>query len=136
MKMLLFELTYHEIMRMIAGDQSCTGDNKGARFGKVLEEIYVVGGLTNVGDFLPFLRKIGVKGLEKKFLSIHQKSDNLLQEMVEEQRSKMGERVDNDQDKRKMNENKPMIQKYCFSCKGCILSITLMRSSKDSFSLY
>ncbi|KAJ8435774.1 hypothetical protein Cgig2_019193 [Carnegiea gigantea] len=110
MKMVLFELTYHVIMRMIAGDQSCTGDNKGARFRKVLEEIYVAGGFTNVGDFLPFLRKIGVKGLEKKFLSIHEKSDNLLQEMVEEQRSKMGERDDNDQDKRKMNENKPMIQ--------------------------
>lgn len=93
MKTVFSELMYNVMMRMVTGDCSYYGDNdKGKKFMKVVEDIFMVAELPNIGDFVPFLRKLKFQGyVEKTIREVHEKSDCFLQEMIEDQRSKMFE---------------------------------------------
>lgn len=44
---------------------------------------------TNVIDYLPFMRWFGFQHVEKKLKSIHEKRDNFMQKVLEEQRGMM-----------------------------------------------
>ncbi|KAF9622012.1 hypothetical protein IFM89_029232 [Coptis chinensis] len=88
MKSMFFELTLNNMMRMIAGKRYY-GDQveeleQAKRFQDIVQGTLSIGGASNIGDFLPIMSWIGVKGIEKKVLSLRDKRDILLQELIEE----------------------------------------------------
>ncbi|XP_043714428.1 cytochrome P450 81Q32-like [Telopea speciosissima] len=91
MKSMFFELTLNFMMMMIAGKRYY-GNNvsdleKAKRFREIVKESFVVGGVSNVGDFLPALRWVGLfKDLEKKLVNLQGKRTGFMQELIEEHR--------------------------------------------------
>ncbi|KAM1507256.1 hypothetical protein PS1_016897 [Malus domestica] len=69
MKSAFFELTLNVLMRMIAGKR-CHGENV-ADLEEIIAENFRLSGATNLGDFLPVLKYVGVSGPEKKLMTLH-----------------------------------------------------------------
>nr|ALG05127.1 cytochrome P450 [Sinopodophyllum hexandrum] len=90
MKSVFFELTLNIMMRMIAGKRyygEHVADLEQARkFKEIVEETFELSGASNVGDFLPLLRWIGYKGIEKRLIRLKNKRDEFLQELIQERR--------------------------------------------------
>ncbi|KAL7245345.1 hypothetical protein ACSBR2_000634 [Camellia fascicularis] len=94
MKGALFELMLNVMMRMIAGKRYY-GENvaeveEARRFREIVAETFRVGGASNVGDFLPVLRWVAVRGLKKRLVALHENRDGFMQELIEELRRGMG----------------------------------------------
>ncbi|XP_077231069.1 cytochrome P450 81Q32-like [Tasmannia lanceolata] len=90
----LKELTFNLMMQMIAGKRYY-GENvvdleEGKQFRDVIKEGFSLIGTPNLGDFLPVLRWVDLKGLEKKSLRLLKKRDPFLQGLVDERRKKRG----------------------------------------------
>ncbi|OWM70819.1 hypothetical protein CDL15_Pgr014492 [Punica granatum] len=99
MKTALFELMMNVMMRMIAGKRYY-GENvaeaeleEAKKFREIVTETFRIGGATNVGEFLPFLRKIGFKGVEKELQALQVKRDIFMHSLVEQHKreAKSGE---------------------------------------------
>ncbi|XP_042479231.1 cytochrome P450 81Q32-like [Macadamia integrifolia] len=97
MKKMFSELTLNVMMRTIAGkryygDDGDDGDveepEKGRRLRRIMEELFAVGGLINVGDFMPVLNSVRYfnKGLEEKLAKVQEERDKFMQELIEEHR--------------------------------------------------
>lgn len=85
----LSELTFNNIMRMVAGKRYFgvgEDDKEAAEFRELIKEVFSYGGVSNVADFFPVLRWFDFKGLEKKLAEISRKMDASLQEMIDENR--------------------------------------------------
>lgn len=79
-KSLFYELTLNVMMRMISGKIYFGGDipaveEEGKRFREILDQIFLLAGAANIGDYLRVLSWLGVKGLEKKFVELRKKRD-------------------------------------------------------------
>ncbi|KAI3807147.1 hypothetical protein L1987_23071 [Smallanthus sonchifolius] len=75
------------MMRMISGKRYFGGDDpeleeEGKRFQRMLDETFVLAGASNVGDYLPVLSWLGMKGLEKR--------DAFFQGLIEQLRNSKG----------------------------------------------
>ncbi|XP_052203460.1 cytochrome P450 81Q32-like [Diospyros lotus] len=91
MKALLFELMLNVMMRMIAGKRYY-GENvaeveKARRFREIVAETFRITGASNVADFLPALRWVGVRSLEKRLVALKANRDGFMQELIEEHRT-------------------------------------------------
>lgn len=96
MRPALFEVTLNVMMRMIAGkryyhhhqdDGGGDEDDGGARrFKEIVSETFRLAGLTNVGDFVPILKWVGVGGVEKRMKKLFEKRDEFMKELIEEER--------------------------------------------------
>ncbi|KAL3525652.1 hypothetical protein ACH5RR_014024 [Cinchona calisaya] len=91
MKSRLSELSINIIMRMIAGKRyfgkDGEDDNDEARvFRELIKEVFKVGGASNPGDFLPFLRWIDYQNFEKKVVHLSGKFDAFLEGLIDEHR--------------------------------------------------
>lgn len=82
MKAFLFEMVLNVMMRMIAGKRY---DGEDA---VKVEELFRSEG-SNMGDFLPILRWVGVGGFEKKLMALKEKRDVFVQELIEDNRRRM-----------------------------------------------
>lgn len=82
MKAFLFEMVLNVMMRMIAGKRY---DGEDA---VKVEELFRSEG-SNMGDFLPILRWVGVGGFEKKLMALKEKRDAFVQELIEDSRRRM-----------------------------------------------
>ncbi|MCL7050532.1 hypothetical protein MKW94_018763, partial [Papaver nudicaule] len=93
LKAALFGLVLNVIMRMIAGKryygEGVKEAEEAAYFRELVEETFVLGGATNVGDFLPFLRWFGHTETEKRIGRLTKNRDVFLQRLVEERRKLM-----------------------------------------------
>ncbi|KAL8225903.1 hypothetical protein R6Q57_018460 [Mikania cordata] len=94
-KFMFYELTLNVMMRMISGKRYFGGDNpeleeEGKRFRDMLDETFVLAGASNVGDYLPVLSWLGVKGLEKKLIKLQEKRDAFFQGLIEQLRKSKG----------------------------------------------
>ncbi|KAK9049767.1 hypothetical protein SSX86_031264 [Deinandra increscens subsp. villosa] len=94
-KSILYELTLNVMMRMISGKRYFGGDNpeleeEGNRFRQMLDETFVLAGASNVGDYLPVLSWLGMKGLEKKLVKLQEKRDVFFQGLIEQLRKTKG----------------------------------------------
>ncbi|CAL5332497.1 unnamed protein product [Camellia sinensis] len=94
MKGVFFELMLNVMMRMIAGKRYY-GENvaeveEARRFREIVAETFRVGGASNIGDFLPVLRWVAVRGLKKRLVALHENRDGFMQELIEELRRGMG----------------------------------------------
>ncbi|XP_077217669.1 cytochrome P450 81Q32-like [Tasmannia lanceolata] len=90
------ELTFNVIMQMSAGKRYY-GENvvnleEARQFCDVIKEAFLIGGTTNLGDFLPFLRWVDLQGLEKRLVSLQKRRDPFLQGLIDESRKEKGER--------------------------------------------
>ncbi|KAI3737192.1 hypothetical protein L2E82_27187 [Cichorium intybus] len=95
MKSALYELTLNVMMRMISGKRYFGGDipeveEEGKRFREILDEILVLAGASNIGEYLPILKWLGVRGLEKKLIALKEKRDVFFQGLIEQLRKSKG----------------------------------------------
>lgn len=84
------ELTFNMLSMTLAGKR-CYGENAAddeeARKTKLLiKEMLVNTVRSNLGDYLPFLRWIDYKGVEKKFSRLMKRVDKFIQNLVDERR--------------------------------------------------
>ncbi|KAI3773735.1 hypothetical protein L1987_48266 [Smallanthus sonchifolius] len=102
-KPMFVDLTLNTIMRIISGkkyyysrDDVLTEEEKekAHRFHEIVTEIFKVMGATNVGDYMPILRWLGVSKLEKILISLQAKRDLFMQELLEELKGSMKNRSD------------------------------------------
>ncbi|XP_076944718.1 cytochrome P450 81Q32-like [Bidens hawaiensis] len=94
-KSLFYELTLNIMMRMISGKRYFGGDDvemedEGRRFREILDETFLLAGASNIGDYLPVLNWLGVKGLEKKLIKLQEKRDVFFQGLIEQVRKTKG----------------------------------------------
>uniref|UniRef100_A0AB38Z7E6 Cytochrome P450 family n=1 Tax=Paeonia suffruticosa TaxID=45171 RepID=A0AB38Z7E6_PAESU len=96
MKSCFFELTLNVLMRMIAGKryygEDVTEVEAAREFREIVSETFLLGGATNMLDFLPVLKWVGFKGIEKKMKVLHGKRDGFIQSLIEESRKEMKSR--------------------------------------------
>ncbi|KAL0309786.1 UNVERIFIED_CONTAM: cytochrome [Sesamum radiatum] len=97
-KSTIFEFMFNIVTRMITGKRYY-GKDVEKKEAKILEEIVSETSKaaleTNVVDFLPVMRWFGYKDVEKKLISIHEKRDKFMQNVIEEQRrARSGESED------------------------------------------
>ncbi|GJV57741.1 cytochrome P450-like protein [Tanacetum coccineum] len=83
-------LIVNVIMRIISGKRYFDGDSDLEEEGKVLQQIvkdtFLISKASNLGDSLPFLRWLGVKGLEKKLISLQETRNNFIQGLINQLR--------------------------------------------------
>ncbi|XP_020547583.1 cytochrome P450 81E8-like isoform X2 [Sesamum indicum] len=86
MKTVFFELTMNAVMRMIAGKRyygENVDDVEEARlFREIVRDTFRLG-TSNMGDFLPVIRWLGVGGVEKALVELQRKREAFMQELVE-----------------------------------------------------
>ncbi|CBI36291.3 unnamed protein product, partial [Vitis vinifera] len=88
-------ITTNVMMRMIAGKRYYGGSMAEAeetvKFREIIADTLRLGDTTNVGDYLPMLRWLGVKGMEKGLRELQRKRDRFMQSLIEEHRTRMAE---------------------------------------------
>lgn len=87
------------MMRMIAGKpyygETAADLEEAARFREIQTETMRVGGKSNLGDYLPFIRWIGgQKRLENDMKEVQRKRDEFMQHLIEEHKTKMNSQTD------------------------------------------
>ncbi|XP_048436114.1 cytochrome P450 81Q32-like [Pyrus x bretschneideri] len=90
MKSTFFELTLNVLMRMIAGKryygEQTEKSEEAQLFKEMVIETFELSGATNIGDFMPVLKHLGVTVLEKKLVLLQKKKDEFMQNLIEEHR--------------------------------------------------
>ncbi|XWS21261.1 hypothetical protein CRYUN_Cryun30bG0040500 [Craigia yunnanensis] len=88
MKSIFFELTLNVMMRMIAGKRYCREGEEELeeerKFKEIVRETFQLSGATNIVDFLPVLKWIGLNEIEKKLTILHRKREGFMQNLIEE----------------------------------------------------
>ncbi|KAL6961428.1 hypothetical protein U1Q18_039196 [Sarracenia purpurea var. burkii] len=91
LKSMFSELTFNNIMRMIAGKRYYGDDlsnhEEANEFKDLIKGAFKLGGATHPGDFLPILRWIDYKGFQKKLRRLYKRMDTRLQGLIDEHRS-------------------------------------------------
>ena len=82
-KALFFELTLNVMMRMIAGKREV---EEGRKIREIVTETFLLGGVTIMEDYLPFLWWVGNRGKEKRLIWVQEKRDGFMQSLIEEHR--------------------------------------------------
>ena len=82
------EVIVNVMMRMISGKRFFDGDiameEEGQRFKEIVKETFRIGGAFNIGDHLPFLGWLGMKGLENKLISLQKIRSKFFQELIDQ----------------------------------------------------
>ncbi|KAK2967645.1 hypothetical protein RJ640_030516, partial [Escallonia rubra] len=90
LKSKLSELSFNNIMRMVAGKRYFGEDvdnhEDAEQFRELIKEAFAQSGASNPGDFLPVLRWINYKGMEKNLVRLGKKMDAFMQGLVDENR--------------------------------------------------
>lgn len=94
LKSAFFEMILNVLMVMIGGKRYCDDDSgnleETRKFKDIVTETFAVSGASNIGDFLPILRWIGIDRLENKLKVLQVKRDNFMQDLIEERRKTKG----------------------------------------------
>ncbi|KAJ9567437.1 hypothetical protein OSB04_003403 [Centaurea solstitialis] len=106
LKLVFQELTLNVMMRMISGKRYFNGemdDKEGKRFREIAKETFMVAGASNLVDHLPVLSWFGVKGFEKRMVSLQKKRDSFIQDLIDQSRNRKPKDI-------KDNKKKTMIE--------------------------
>ncbi|XVF71411.1 hypothetical protein PTKIN_Ptkin12aG0034800 [Pterospermum kingtungense] len=91
LKSMLTNLTFNNVIRMIAGKRyygdEVTNKDEDREVRELIAEMLRNGGTTNPADYLPMLNWFGC-GFEKKIKKLGQRIDGFLQKLVDEHKSK------------------------------------------------
>lgn len=94
MKSAFFEMMLNIMMRMIGGKRYYDDDfgnlEERRKFKDIVTETFQLSGATNIGDFLPILRWIGMDKLENRLKVLKEKRDNFMQDLIDEHRKMKG----------------------------------------------
>ena len=89
---MLLEMTFNNIMRMVAGKryygEGLKDDEEARQFREIMKEAFAYGGASNPTEFVPILRWIDYGSLEKKLKNLSKRSDAFLQGLIDEHRRK------------------------------------------------
>eukprot|EP01018_Ginkgo_biloba_P002415 Gb_32204 [translate_table: standard] len=92
MKSRLSELTFNIILRMVANKRYFASDSnqseEAKRFRELINESTFLGGVFNVGDYLPFLRWLDLQGHERAMKNLRKRRDAFMQALVDEHRQR------------------------------------------------
>ncbi|KAL7259614.1 hypothetical protein ACSBR1_005493 [Camellia fascicularis] len=86
------ELTFNNIMRMIAGkryygdDEELSNNEEAKEFREIVRQAFLYAGASYPGDFLPVLRWIDYQSFEKNLGRLYKKMDAFLQGLIDEHR--------------------------------------------------
>lgn len=94
MKSVFFELTLNIMMRMIAGKRYYGGTIEEAaearKFKEIVSKAFRLSGATNLVDFIPALRWIGLTGgIEGSMIDLHKKRDEFMRNLIEEHKRRI-----------------------------------------------
>ncbi|KAK4793986.1 hypothetical protein SAY86_011980 [Trapa natans] len=94
MKTLFFELTLNIVMRMIAGKryygESVQEAEEARKFKEIVGKTFQLSVATNLVDFIPALRWVGLTGgIEGSMIEVHKERDAFMKSLVEEHRKRM-----------------------------------------------
>ncbi|PKI79358.1 hypothetical protein CRG98_000236 [Punica granatum] len=94
----LQELTFNVIMRMLSGKRyfgdEVDNSDEAKNFREITSTFFEVSGISDLGDFIPMLRWLGLgRGKQKKIVETKRKADMFLQGLIEEHRNRTGERT-------------------------------------------
>lgn len=87
------DLTYNNIMRMISGkrfygeETDMQNVEEAREFRDCVSEMLKLMGLSNKGDYLPFLRWFDFQNLEKRLKNISDRYDTILNKILDENRN-------------------------------------------------
>lgn len=99
MKSAFFEMMLNVMMMMIGGkryyDDVSGNSGERLRFKEIVTETFKLSGATNIGDFVPILRWIGMDKLENKLKALQEKRDNFMQDLIDEHRKNNSEKQGN-----------------------------------------
>ncbi|GMI91107.1 cytochrome P450, family 81, subfamily D, polypeptide 8 [Hibiscus trionum] len=88
MKSMFFELTLNVMMRMIAGkryyDEGAEEMEEKRKFKEIVTETFEVSGATNIRDFVPVLKWVGLNKIDKKLEKLRRKRDEFMQNLIDE----------------------------------------------------
>lgn len=94
LKSAFFEMILNVLMVMIGGKRYCDDDSgnleERRKFKDIVTETFTLSGASNIGDFLPILRWIGMDRLENKLKVLQLKRDNFMQDLIDERRKTKG----------------------------------------------
>lgn len=100
------ELTFNIMMQMIAGKryfgEHVVDMEEAKLFRDIVQESLQLSGASNLMDYLPVLRWVGFKGVEKRMERLVEKRDLLLQGLIEEHRNRKKERNGEEERKKTM----------------------------------
>ncbi|CAK9143740.1 unnamed protein product, partial [Ilex paraguariensis] len=87
----VYELTFNNITRMVAakryyGEVGIQDKEEAKQFHDLISAAFKLSGASNAGDYLPLLRWIDYKGIEKNMSIISKKMDKFLQGLIDERR--------------------------------------------------
>ncbi|XWS45208.1 hypothetical protein CRYUN_Cryun15aG0116400 [Craigia yunnanensis] len=95
LKSMFSELTFNIIMRMIAGKRyfgdEVSGNEEGTQFRVIIKELFELAVSSYPGDFLPILQLVDYNGYIKRITSLGNKSDEIMQGMIDEHRRNKGD---------------------------------------------
>ncbi|XP_047316361.1 cytochrome P450 81Q32-like [Impatiens glandulifera] len=90
------ELSFNIIMRMVAGNRyfghKSNAIEEAERFRTIIREIFELAG-ASPEDFIPILRWIDYKNIEKRMLAVRDKVDVFMQRLIEEHRHHGGDEI-------------------------------------------
>lgn len=93
------EMTLNVMMRMIAGKKYYGGDmsalDEAKRFQGIINDTVRLGGASHMLDFLPVLRWVGFRGIEKGLTDLRERRDQFMQRLLDEHRRIMSESKNN-----------------------------------------
>lgn len=100
MKSAFFELTLNVIMRMIAGKryygEGLEQAEEARKFKEIVSQTFVLSGATNLADFVPALRWMGLTGgTERNLAELQQKRHGFVKNLIEEHKKR---RIEDDDD--------------------------------------
>ncbi|KAF9687520.1 hypothetical protein SADUNF_Sadunf02G0102100 [Salix dunnii] len=79
---LFSDLTHNVITRMIAGKKHDGELGVAKQFKEIVRENFELSGATNIGDFVPATKWIGLNNLEKRLAVLHRKGDEFVQDLI------------------------------------------------------
>ncbi|XP_065873250.1 cytochrome P450 81Q32-like [Euphorbia lathyris] len=85
LKPLFLELTFNTVVQTVTGKRY--GGEKAKQLKEIIEQVLKFAETSYPGDFLPFLKWVDLEGFVKKVKVIGKETDDLLQELVDEQRN-------------------------------------------------
>ncbi|KAH0995833.1 hypothetical protein GBA52_019697 [Prunus armeniaca] len=93
LKSMFNELTFNIIMTMVAGKRYYGEDvsvdkEEAKQFRQIMSDAFSYGGAANPADFLPILNWVGSGGYEKKVKTLAKRTDEFLQALIDEHKSK------------------------------------------------
>ncbi|PWA45896.1 cytochrome P450 [Artemisia annua] len=80
MKSCFFKVMLNTLTRMITGRKE---ETEAREFQEMVEENFRISGASNIGDFVPMVKWIGLSSIEKEMIKLNRKKDSCIQEMIE-----------------------------------------------------